>query len=147
MRRINRKDRYYAALYKNRLSAATLPLEIGLPVKGMWAIETAAVKWQGWLYMDVLHTRKKGEYVTFNQFLYAFRKRKVTGDIKLRSFALTPFVDSSLIIKEYVHLFVKLGYLVEEAKGKYYICKLIQIPQSDIEVENLEKSLYLKLTK
>ena len=147
MRRINRKDRYYAALYNNSLSPATLPFEIGLPVKGMWAIETPAVKWQGWLYMDVLHTREKGEFVTFNQVLYAFRKRQRKGDIKLRALALLPDLDCTAIIKEYLDLLVGLGYLKEETAGNYSVCELIQIPQNDIEVENLEKSLYLKLTK
>lgn len=147
MRRINRKDRYYAALYNNRLSPATLPFEIGLPVKGMWAIETPAVKWQGWLYMDVLYTREKGEYVTFNQVLYAFRKRQRKGDIKLRSLALLPYLDCAAIIKEYLRLLVVLGNLKEVTAGNYTICELIPIPRNGIEVENLEKSLYLKLTK
>lgn len=147
MRRITRKDRYYAALYNNSLSPGTLPFEIGLPVKGMWVIETPAVKWQGWLYMDVLYTREKGELITFNQVLSAFRKRQRKGDIKLRSLALLPYLDCTAVIKEYLHLLKELGHLKEEAVGIYSIRELIQIPQNDIEVENLEKSLYLKLTK
>ena len=49
---------FFVPLYANRLTAATLPIEVGIPVKGMSLIKTAAIEWQAWIYMDVLHKRE-----------------------------------------------------------------------------------------
>ena len=71
----NLHDPLFRALYANRLTATTLPIEVGIPVKGMCLIKTAAIEWQAWLYLDVLHKRELGQIVLLRAFYQSFQKR------------------------------------------------------------------------
>ena len=103
----NLHDPLFCALYANRLTAATLPIEVGIPVKGMSLIKTAAIEWQAWLYIDVLHKRELGQIVLLRAFHQSFQKRYASGLIKLRPLPLLSKEENVNPMHEYVEFLIK----------------------------------------
>ena len=60
-----RSDPFFEGLYLHHISPATLPIEVGVPVRGMLLIETASIEWQAWLYMDVFQEKRTGEKIYY----------------------------------------------------------------------------------
>lgn len=137
----NLQDPLFLSLYRNRLTAATLPIEVGIPVKGMALIKTAAIEWQTWLYLDVLHKREAGQLVQLGAFLQSFQKRVAKGVITLRPLPLVKR-DTFHPVYEYISFLTQAGYLTETTAGWYKLTKEIPIPQTMMEQEELEKMFY-----
>lgn len=137
----NLHNPFFLALYRHRLTAATLPIEVGIPVKGMTLIKTAAIEWQAWLYLDVLHKRELGQFVQLRTFLQSFQKRVAKGVITLRTLPLVKR-DAFHPVYEYIAFLVQAGYLIETTAGCYKLTKEITIPKTMIEQEELEKMFY-----
>lgn len=133
---------FFLALYRNRLPVAYLPIEMGLPVKGMVRIKTSAIEWQTWLYLDVLYKREPGQVVLLQAFYQSFKKRLSLGHIKLRSLPLCRKKEDP--IQEYVLFLVMAGYLKETTAGCYKLVKKLSVPRTMDEQEIMEKLFYLK---
>lgn len=138
----NLDDPLFRAFYANRLTATSLPIEIGIPVKGMVLIKTAAIEWQAWLYLDVLHKKELGQIVLLRAFFHSFQKRLASGYIKLRSLPLLSICEKVNPIQEYVTFLKKTGYLLETTPGSYKLAKKMMIPHTMDENERLEKTFY-----
>ncbi len=143
----NLHDPLFRALYANRLTAATLPIEVGIPVKGMSLIKTAAIEWQAWIYMDVLHKREIGQIVLLRAFQQAFQKRLASGLIKLRPLPLLSIGEKVNPILEYVKFLITMGYLEKTAVGSYKVKQKIAIPRTMDENEKFEISFYNEYKK
>jgi len=137
----NVHDPLFLSLYRNRLTAPTLPIEVGIPVKGMALIKTAAIEWQAWLYLDVLYKRELGQFVQLRTFLQSFQKRVAKGVITLRPLPLVKR-DTLHPVYEYISFLTQAGYLTETTAGCYKLTKEIRIPQTMMEQEKLEKMFY-----
>ena len=96
----------------------TLPIEVGIPVKGMHLIKTSAIEWQAWLYLDVLHKRELGQIVLLRTFFQSFQKRLALGIIKLRPLPLLSVDERMNPVYEYVTFLTKAGYLTETTGGE-----------------------------
>ena len=134
----------FLAIYANRLTAATLPIEVGIPVRGLHLIKTSAIEWQAWLYLDVLHKRELGQIVLLRAFLQSFQKRCASGFIKLRTLPLLSLDDAVNPVHEYVNFLTKAGYLTETTAGSYKLTKKIVVPRTMDENEKLENMFYLE---
>ena len=132
----------FLALYANRINTATLPIEVGVPVKGMSLIKTAAIEWQAWLYLDVLHKRELGQIVLLRAFQQSFQKRCMSGVIKLRPLPLLSIEERANPVHEYVDFLTKMGFLTETVAGSYRLSKKINVPRTMEEYEKQEKLFY-----
>lgn len=142
----NLHDPLFLSLYANRLTAATLPIEVGIPVKGMSLIKTAAIEWQAWLYVDVLYKREVGQIVLLRTFYQSFQKRCRAGVIALRPLPLLSVDGNIHPVQEYVNFLLKQGFLAETTAGSYRVMKRIPVPRTMEEQEKLE-SLFYKMMK
>ncbi len=138
----NLHDPLFLALYAKRLTATTLPIEVGIPVKGMSLIKTAAIEWQAWLYLDVLHKREPGQIMLFRAFQQSFHKRQVSGFIKVRPLPLLAKDEKVNPVKEYVNVLIKMGFLTETVAGSYRLSKKMVLPRTMEEYEKLENIFY-----
>lgn len=138
----NLHDPFFLSLYRNRLTAATLPIEVGIPVKGMSLIKTAAIEWQAWLYMDVLYKRDVGQIVLLSAFYQSFQQRCRAGYITLRPLPLLSAAENVHPVGEYVHFLTRLGFLTETTVGSYRVTKKILVSRTMEEQERLEQAFY-----
>ena len=138
----NLHDPLFRALYANRLTTSTLPIVVGLPVKGMSLIKTAAIEWQTWLYLDVLHKRELGQIVLLRAFYQSFQKRCASGFVKLRPLPLLLKEETVHPVQEYVHLLTKMCFLTKKTEGSYQVTKEISVPRNMVENEKLEHTFY-----
>lgn len=138
----NLHDPLFLTLYANRLTAATLPIEVGIPVKGMSLIKSAAIEWQAWLYIDVLHKRELGQIVLLRAFHQSFIKRCSSGVIQLRPLPLLSTEGNVNPVNEYVDLLRKMGYLTKTSEGSYKVTKKILVDRTLEENEKFENIFY-----
>ncbi len=138
---------FFNELYKNGLSPAWIPSEIGLPVEGMVILETAAVEWQGWIFMDCLQHKKIGSRIYRSQIYQSFQRRVTNGQIRLRTLPMLPVKNSFLAVDAYLFLLAKLEILEFGGKGIYIIKNKLAPPTSSVECMQLENDLYSKLSE
>ncbi|MGE7602041.1 competence protein CoiA [Peribacillus sp. NPDC097675] len=139
-----RSDPFFYELYTHHLSPSTIPIEIGIPIQGMFQIETPAIEWQAWLYMDVFQTKKLGEKMVMNEVLKHFKKRIITGDIKLRTLPLLKGKDAEDPVKKYIRFMEEMGYIKEEQAGTYTVIRQFTVPTTSDESITLESIFYQK---
>jgi competence protein CoiA len=109
-RYLNPKSSFWQALYRSGLRPGTLPIEIGLPVKGMQYIQTPAIEWQFWIWHDCFRPRKPGERISNKFILGHFNNRIRKGDIVLRKFPLI-VTDPTEAVLNYLDLLVNIGMI------------------------------------
>ncbi|WP_028393134.1 competence protein CoiA [Bacillus cihuensis] len=143
----NHTNPFFNELYKSGWSPAWLPSEIGLPVEGMVIIETSAVEWQGWIFMDCLQHKKIGSRIYLSQIYQAFQKRMANGQIRLRTLPLLPGENPFFPVDAYLTLLTKLKILEFGGKGIYIIKNKLVPPTSSVEYMQLENDLYSKLSE
>ncbi|MGE8079508.1 competence protein CoiA [Peribacillus loiseleuriae] len=138
---------FFNGLYKNGLSPAWIPSEIGLPVEGMVMIETSAVEWQGWIFMDCLQNKEMGSRIYRSQIYHSFQRRISNGQIRLRTLPMISVKNPFLAVDAYLILLVKLEILEFGGKGIYLIKNKLNPPTSSVEYVQLESSIYSKLSE
>ena len=139
-----RSDSFFYELYTHHISPAMIPIEIGIPIQGMFLIETPAIEWQAWLYMDVFQTKKLGEKIVMNEVLRHFKKRIMKGDIELRPFPVLKGKDVETPVKRYIQLIEKIGYIKEGQAGTFTVTRQFTIPTTSDECMTLESTFYQK---
>ncbi|MFJ7745729.1 competence protein CoiA [Peribacillus sp. NPDC097295] len=139
-----RSDPFFYELYIHHLSPATIPVEIGIPISGMFQIETPAIEWQAWLYMDVFQTKKLGEKILMKEVLHHFRKRVMKGDIKLRSLPVLKGKDVEDPVKNYIRFIEEVGYIKEGEADTFTVTRQFTVPTTSDECMTLESIFYQK---
>ncbi|WP_199880747.1 competence protein CoiA family protein [Bacillus massiliglaciei] len=135
---------FHSALYNCRLVPAYLPLEIGIPVAGMFFIKTPAIEWQGWLYMDLFARKCIGRTITEKEAAASYLRRMKNGDIRVREFPLIIDPDIYVPLYEYLHFLEEAGYLSRLGKGIYKIEKRFTVLMDFEEYKKLEELFYTK---
>lgn len=138
-------DPLFRSMYLSGLSPSLLPAEIGIPLQGLWKIETGCMEWQYWVYRDVFHEKKEGAYITVGQISRSLMKHSAAGHIKYRRF---PMLDEESFVfsaAEYLEMLRKLGRLKPAGAGEYRLCEPLVIPKTEKEAEYLEKHLLNRL--
>ncbi|WP_157805819.1 competence protein CoiA [Bacillus sp. mrc49] len=135
-------DPFLKGLYLHRLAAATIPVEIGLPVKGMLLIKTAAVEWQAWIYMDVFGKKRPGEMIYMKDVIRHFRNHARTGKIKFRTLPLLHDKSAEYPLRQHLLLLENMGYIMKVAEGEFTVEKRMSIPSNSEEGQMLEETFY-----
>ena len=110
-------------------------------------IETSAVEWQGWIFMDCLQNKKIGSRIYRSQIYHSFQRRITNGQIRLRTLPMIPAKNSFLAVDAYLSLLVKLETLELGGKGIYLIKNELLPPTSSVEYVQLESTIYSKLSE
>lgn len=137
-------DPFFCELYNHRISPATIPIEIGVPIQGMLLIDTPAIEWQAWVYMDVLQKKKPGEKIIMNEVLRHFKKRIKNGEIKLRSLPILKEKDVMEPVRKYIRFIEELGYIKESEVGIYTVICSFALPSTSDQSVALERNFYHK---
>ncbi|WP_163102980.1 competence protein CoiA [Peribacillus alkalitolerans] len=128
-RYLNPKSAFWQALYRSGIRTATLPIEIGLPVKGLQYILTPAVEWQFWIWFDCFRHRKPGERITYAFINSHFVNRIRKGNIVPRKFPLIE-PNPSKALSNYLELLVIIG-VMKNMDGSFEWCTGKQSPEDD----------------
>ncbi|MFF2455803.1 competence protein CoiA [Peribacillus simplex] len=139
-----RSDPFFEGLYLHHISPATLPIEVGVPVRGMLLIETASIEWQAWLYMDVFHEKRTGEKISMAVIIHNFRKRSTKGGIRFRPLPLLHEKPIEYPVGQYIMLLMKFGYLSKLKEGVFKVEREITPPFTSDQAQIMEKDFYDK---
>lgn len=135
-------DPFFRTLYINRLSPSTLPPEIGVPIDGMHMVETAAIQWQAYIFIDTIQRKEIGQTISMNEFIRSYRNRIDSRHIRLRKLPLMSQKDYGFPLVNYVSFFLKTGYIEEHKAGYFKVMKKVMIPQTYNQWMDSEKAFY-----
>lgn len=140
-----RTDPFFEELYLHHITPATIPIEVGVPVRGMLLIETAPIEWQAWFYMDVFQEKKIGEKIFMANIIHFFKKRSKKGEIKFRPLPLLhekPPLEYP--VGQYIKLLEHMGYISKLEEGVFKVEKEFSLPFTSDQVQMMEKFFYDK---
>ncbi|WNS76876.1 competence protein CoiA family protein [Bacillus sp. DTU_2020_1000418_1_SI_GHA_SEK_038] len=98
-------NKFLQELYSHSLAPSMLPPEIGLPVPHLHFIETPAIEWQSYLFIDVL---KHNKLISMEQIFQSFRKRVRNRKIKIRQLPQAPMGNALMAVREYIDLLIQI---------------------------------------
>ncbi|WP_110113383.1 competence protein CoiA family protein [Bacillus sp. CGMCC 1.16541] len=119
---------FLESLYHHQIPPSHFPSEAGVPLSSLYLIDTPACVWQTWLLLDVLVNKYIGSTLSYQQFLYHFKKRIQTKDIKYRHLPLMN-VDPYLPLKEYIHALCEMRVLEKVTDTMYKVIRMHTIPE------------------
>ncbi|PLT30371.1 competence protein CoiA [Peribacillus deserti] len=133
----------YRTLYLNGLHPASLPFIIGIPVPFGHYVETPAVEWQTYMYLDVLKHMKVGDRINADIIENAMSRRMKKGEIRIRPLPLNPR-DTALKfpIISFLNILAVTQWL-ERLDAKEF--KVIRRLVPNHGEENMEKSYFVML--
>ncbi|MGE7761047.1 competence protein CoiA [Peribacillus sp. NPDC097895] len=137
-----RSDPFFKGLYLHHITPATIPIEIGVPVRGMLLIETPAIEWQAWFYMDVFREKKPGEKISMDDIIRFFKKRAKNGDIKLRALPLLHEKPMVYPVGQYIQLLEEMGYILKAEEEVFKVEKRLSLPSNSDEGQMMERIFY-----
>lgn len=129
---------FFSVLYQKGLNPYLLPFEIGLPVAHGLLIQTPPFVWQAYLYLDVILPKRPGEIISPKEISYRMGKRIAAGKIQLRK---TPQLKEGYAFDaatDYLRALEKLGITHSLSGGYFQIQKLITIPKTNREKEEID---------
>ena len=143
----SRKNLFLNELYTNRLNLFCLPPELGLPVFSSPYIETPALIWQTYLYLDVFRYYKQGDFIKYTSIQNAFLKREKRQQIQLRILpGVTGKGSSSTAVAEYILLLTRVKILEQINYDTFELAAEMKIPNTVVEQAKLEADFYQKYT-
>lgn len=140
-------DSFFHFLYVNQLTPSTLPPEVGIPVAGMHLIQTGAVQWQSYVFIDVFLRKEAGQDMSMDECIRSFKNRIRSGDIRLRTLPLIGTKDFLQPLWSYVSFFKKTGYIEEYKTGYFKIMKKVKIAKNYDQWLESEKNFYYRHQK
>lgn len=126
-------------LYQSSIYPASLPPEIGIPVKNAYYIATSPIQWQTYLYLDVFRFRKA---FSLHEIYNSFKKRCLNQHIKLRALSFGIEGGGLVAVREYVEVLRKLRILSTSNHFDYYLEKPIQMEDNLQHLLEIEKNFY-----
>ncbi|MEH7125134.1 competence protein CoiA family protein [Bacillus sp. JJ1773] len=132
-------NKFLKELYTHSFTPSLLPPEIGLPVPHLPFIETPAVEWQSYLFMDVL---KQYKSISMDQILHSFKRRVRNREIKIRQLPQVRKGSALMAVKEYIDLLVKIKTLQPESQNSFKMVKPIIIHETKGAQYESEKIFY-----
>lgn len=119
MWRYNTFQKFVAELYRQNIIPSLMPSEIGMPVPSGVKIETPALIWQMWLWLDYLLEKSEGEIITLQEAAKHLFARRESGEIKQRATPLDQITSLSGAVREYLDVLSELGILKRAGSGLY----------------------------
>ncbi|CAH0318421.1 Competence protein CoiA [Peribacillus sp. Bi96] len=137
-----RSDPFLKGLYLHHITPPTIPIEIGVPVRGMLLIETPTIEWQAWIYMDVFQEKKPGEKISMDDIIRFFKKRTKNGEIKLRSLPLLHEKPMVYPVGQYIQLLEDMGCISKAEEEVFKVEKRLSLPSNSDEGQMMERIFY-----
>ncbi|HEY2421738.1 MAG TPA: competence protein CoiA family protein [Neobacillus sp.] len=138
------QNSFLRELYNQNLNPFLLPPEIGLPLKHSLFIQTSAIIWQTYLYLDVLSKRQPNETFSIQEIDRSFKKRIARKEIIIRKLPQLEQFNPVIAGVEYLRLLEKLGFLIRRGDTLFQLQKNLLLPRTNREREEGIKSFYQK---
>jgi competence protein CoiA len=129
------QNRFLCEIYRHNLNLYLLPPEIGLPVHHSLLIQTPAIIWQTYLYLDTLKDVFQNDLINLKEVERNFNDRIKSKEITLRTLPQIPRETFFLAVKEYFLQLERLGILLKRNETMYQLQNRIYIPKSNREKE------------
>ncbi|MCM3690202.1 competence protein CoiA [Neobacillus niacini] len=129
------QNRFLREIYRHNLNLYLLPPEFGLPVHHSLLIQTPAIVWQTYLYLDALEDLSPNDLINLKEVERNFNNRIKTKEITLRTLPQIPKETFFLAVKEYFLQLERLGILLKRNDTMYQLQNRIYIPTSNREKE------------
>lgn len=142
-----RRRRLLTKIYEHRLNLFLLPPEIGLPVPRGIFIQTPPLFWQLYYYLDILWGKCPGEWISLRDLEQSFLYRVKTREIQIRRLPLTKEIKPFMAVIDYTRLLAKLGVLKPKTDKMFQLQRILKIPQTSSEKENMLTEFYQRNTK
>jgi len=136
------QNHFLQELYRSNLNLLSLPSEIGLPVFSGPYIETPALIWQTYLYLDIFRHLNEDDLISCVQVLNAFNYRVRRGQIKLRQLPAAGKGNYSMVVSEYMLLLTKISVMTQISDSLFKLNRKMNIPNSIIEQREKEEYFY-----
>ncbi|MBS4188889.1 hypothetical protein KHA94_01475 [Bacillus sp. FJAT-49705] len=140
----SQQNKFLQELYTHSLIPSLLPPEIGLPVKHAPLIETPAIVWQSYLYMDLLRHK---QCFSLHEIRHSFLKRVNRRDVKIRNLPLYRNCDALAAVKEYIELLVKTDRLIAVNHDFFKMDIPITIQENQVKQFEMERDFYQRYGK
>ncbi|MGA9227883.1 MAG: competence protein CoiA family protein [Mesobacillus sp.] len=137
------QNHFLQQLYRNHLNLLSLPSEIGLPVFSGPYIETPALIWQTYLYLDLFRNIKKGDVISLSKVHNAFNNRVKRGQIKWRNLPLAGKGDYSLAVTEYIQILTKISVLTKVSDSLFKLNRELKISDT-IDEQSADEAYFYK---
>lgn len=128
-------DDLLLGIYKERLTPASLPHEIGIPVPYMHLYETNALTWQFKLYSAILKPVQLGGSIYRRDWQSFLIQSIQKGNIVLRSLPSQPALNPFLPIEQYLLVLTKLELLHKASEEEFRVLKKMRILDDHSEPE------------
>jgi competence protein CoiA len=129
------QHRFLREIYHHNLNLYLLPPEIGLPVNHSLLIQTPAIVWQTYLYLDALEDKSPNDLIHLKEVERNFNDRIKTKEITIRKLPQIPRETSFLAVKEYFLQLERVGIVIKRNETTYQLQNRIYIPKSNREKE------------
>ncbi|WP_419888704.1 competence protein CoiA [Neobacillus niacini] len=136
--------RFLREIYIHNLNLYLLPPEIGLPVRHSLFIQTPAIIWQTYLFLDVLLNKTLYELVNLKEVERNYSKRIMNNEIIIRNIPQITNEKSFHAVKEYLFQLEKLGILIKKTETVFQLQTKISVPKSNREKEERRNEFHQK---
>lgn len=136
--------RFLREIYTHNLNLYLLPPEIGLPVRHSLFIQTPAIIWQTYLYLDVFQNKTPTDLIDLIEVEKDYNKRIMKNEIIKRSILQSINDKSFLAVKEYFLQLEKIGIVMKKSETVFQLQTKIILPKSNREKEDRKSEFYQK---
>jgi competence protein CoiA len=137
------RNRFLREIYTHNLNLYLLPPEIGLSVSHSFLIQTPAIIWQTYLYLDVFQGKSPNDHINLKDVERNYNKRIKNNEIRIRN--LPQLNEKSFhAVSEYFLQLEKLGLLMKKKETIYQLQNKISIPKSNKEKEERRIEFFQK---
>ncbi|MEH7014547.1 competence protein CoiA family protein [Neobacillus niacini] len=138
------RNRFLREIYNHNLNLYLLPSEIGLPVRHSLLIQTPAIIWQTYLYLDVLLDKSPNDLINLKDVERNYNQRIKNKEIAIRNAPQLANENSFHAVSQYFLQLEKLGLLMKKSETVYQLQNKIFIPKSSREKEERRNEFYQK---
>jgi competence protein CoiA len=131
-------------IYHHNLNLYLLPPEIGLPVRHSLLIQTPAIVWQTYVYLDSLEDKVPNEFIDLIEVERTINRRIKSNQITIRKIPQATDESPFIAIKEYFHQLENLGIVIKRSETMYQLQNRIFIPHSNREKEERRNEFFQK---
>lgn len=140
---VSGKNHFLNELYSRKLNLFLLPPEVGLPVPHAFFFQTSPLKWQTYLFLDVIEGKQPGDFITVKEIKSQVNKRIKKKEIILRRLPQLGKINPFLPVREYFLLLMMNGIVVRKNPEVLQLQRRIIVPRTNREKEEA-KQQFLK---
>lgn len=137
-------NRFLREIYTDNLNLYLLPPEIGLPVRHSLFIQTPAIIWQTYIYLDVLQNKTPNDLIDLKEVERNYNNRIMKNEIIDRNIPQITNEKSFQAVKEYFLQLERLGIVMKKSETVFQLQTKIVIPKSNREKEERRNEFYQK---